>query len=139
MGDLLLLDNRLGHALQLADNSFDGLVDAPLDVDGVGACCYIFHAVLVDGISEHGCRRGAVASHVGGLGSNFPQELGAHVLIGVLELDLFCYGDAILSDGRGAEFFVNDDIPTPGTECGLHGITQSGDALQDLLSCGIAE
>ena len=99
----------------------------------------MLHAVVVDGMGQNGCCRGAVACNVGGLACDFPHELGAHVLIGVLELDLFCYGDAVLCDGRRAVFFVNDDIPALGAECGLHGVTQSGDAPQDLLPCGIAE
>jgi hypothetical protein len=51
--------------------------------------------------SARRCGGGAVARDVGGLGGDLLDHLGAHVLVGVVELDLLGDGDAVLGDGRG--------------------------------------
>ena len=56
--------------------------------DRVGAGGDVAETLLVDGLGEDGRRRGAVTGDVGGLRGDLADELGAHVLVGVLELDL---------------------------------------------------
>jgi hypothetical protein len=46
-----------------------------------------------------------------GLCGNFLQELCAHVLQRVLELDLLCDGHAVIGHRRCAEFLVQHDVP----------------------------
>jgi len=55
----------------------------------------------VDGLGEDGGGGGAVAGDVAGLGGDLTDHLGAHVLEGVLELDLLGDADAVLGDRRG--------------------------------------
>src|SRR6266511_3682393 len=49
-------------------------------------------------------------SDVGSLGSDFTNELGAHVFVRILELDFLGHGHTILGDRRAAEFLVEDDV-----------------------------
>ena len=134
LGDLLLVNDRLGHLLEVLDDRFNGLLDAALQVHGVRACGHVLHAFAVDGLGQHRRRRGAVAGHVRGLGGHFAHELGAHVLIGVLQLDFLCHGHAVLGDGRRAEFLVDHHVAALGAERCLHGIRQDVHAFQDARS-----
>ena len=54
----------------------------------VGAGGDVAEAFLDDGLGEHRGGRRAVTGDVVGLGGDFLDELGAHVLVRVLELDL---------------------------------------------------
>jgi len=60
---------------------------------------------------------------------HFLQQLGTHVLIGIGQLDFLGYGYAILGNGRGAEFLIQQHIPSFRTQCDLNG-------LGDLLHTG---
>ena len=61
-------------------------------------------------LGQHGGGGGAVAGDVVGLGGDLLHQLGAHVLEGVLELDLTGDGHAVVGDGRRAELLLEDDV-----------------------------
>ena len=86
LGDHLALDFSCG-LLELADDRLDGLLDAALDQHRVGAGRDHRQALVEDGLGQDGGGRGAVAGHVAGLGGDFLDHLGAHVLEVVFELD----------------------------------------------------
>ena len=65
---------------------------------------------LVDRLGQDGRGGGAVAGDVAGLLGDGVDELGAHVLERVGQLDLLGDGDAVLGDGRAAERLVEDDV-----------------------------
>jgi hypothetical protein len=73
------------------------------------------------------------------LAGDFLHHLGAHVLVGIFELDLLGDGDAVLGDGRRAEFLVEDDVAALGAEGDLDGAGEFLDAAQDLLARGFVE
>ena len=50
------------------------------------------------------------------LRGDFLHHLGAHVLVGVFQLNFLGDGDAVLGDGRRAEGFLEDDVAALGTE-----------------------
>ena len=105
-GDLLhlfLLGQPLGHAFQVLDDGFDGLVDAALDGHRIGAGGDVAQAFLIDGQGQDGRGGGAVAGHVAGLLGDGVDQLGAHVLERVGQVDFLADGDAVLGDGRAAE------------------------------------
>ena len=106
----------------------DGLLDAPLEGDGVGAGGHVAQALADQRLGQHGSRGGAVAGHVVGLGGHFLHELGAHVLEVVLELDLLGDGDAVVGDGRGAPALADHDVAALGAERHLDGVGQLVDA-----------
>ena len=62
----------------------------------------VLEAFLVDGLGENGRRGGAVAGDVAGLAGDFAHELGAHVFVGIFELDFLGDGDAVLGDRRAS-------------------------------------
>ena len=62
------------------------------------------------------------------------HHLGAHVLVGVLELDLLGDGDAVLGDGRAAEGLLDDDVAAAGAEGDLDGARELAHAGADALA-----
>ena len=75
-----------------------------------------FQALADHRLGEHGRGGGAVTGYVVGLGGHLLGELGAHVLVGVVQLDLAGDGHAIVRDGRCAELLVEDDVATLGPQ-----------------------
>ena len=115
-----------------------GQVDALLEQHGVGAGGDVPHALVDDGLGQHGGGGGAVTGDVVGLGGGFLEELRAHVLEGVVELDLLGDGDAVVGDGRRAELLVERDVAALGAERGLDRTGEGVDTVfQGLPSLGI--
>ena len=106
----------------------DALLDATLEQHGVGAGGDVLQALGDDGLGQNGGGGGAVAGHVVGLGGGFLEQLGAHVLEGILQLDLLGDGDAVMGDGGGAELLVQGDVAALGAEGDLDGLGQGVDA-----------
>ena len=91
-GDLLLGLDVLGHAEQLLGDGVDGGLDATLEAHRVGTRGHVAQALADHRLGEDGGRGGAVTGDVVGLLGDFLDELGADLLVRVLELDLL--GDA---------------------------------------------
>ncbi len=115
MGDGVALDG-LGQRVDGLDGLGGGLVDAALELHGVGAGGDVLDALAVDGLGQHGGGGGAVAGDVGGLRGNLANHLRTHVLEAVRQLDLLGDGDAVLGDGRRAELFLEDHVAALGAE-----------------------
>ena len=110
--------------LELLDDGLDRLVDAPLQLHRVGAGGDVLEALAEDRLGQHGGGGGAVAGEVGGLGGDLLHHLCAHVLDRIGQLDLLGDRHAVLGDGRGAEFLVDDDVPALGAERDLDRLGQ---------------
>ena len=126
--DLFLVLDLLGDLGELVDGGFDGLVDAALDADRVRAGGDVLQAFAEDRFGENGRGGGAVAGGVAGLAGDFAHHLGAHVFIGIFQFDFLGDGHAVFGDGRGAEFFVENDIAAFRAERGLDGSREFLDA-----------
>src|SRR5262249_4388462 len=86
------------------------------------------------GQSEDGGGGGAVAGDVAGLLGDGVDQLGAHVLERIGQVDFLADGDAVLGDLRAAEALVEDHV-TPGRpERDADGLGQLLGALQELLA-----
>ncbi len=120
--------------VQLLDDAVDGLLDAAGQGHRVGAGGERLEAFAVDGLGEDGGGGGAVAGDVAGLAGGFLDELGAHVLVGVSQLDLLGDGDAVLGDGRAAPALVDDGVAAARPEGACDGPGQLGDAGEQLLA-----
>ena len=107
-----------------ADGGLDGLVDAALDADRVRAGGDVLQAFAVDRLGQNGRGGGAVAGDVAGLAGDFADHLGAHVFVGVFQFDFLGDGHAVLGDGRGAEFLVEDDVAALRAERGRDGLAR---------------
>src|SRR5690606_7182078 len=110
LGDGLGVGARLGQVLQLGNDGRGGLVDAALQVHRVHAGGHRLQAFVDDGLGQNGSGGGAVTGSVVGLGRNVLDQLGAHVLELVFQLDLFGHGHAVLGDQRSAEAAVQDHV-----------------------------
>ena len=73
-------------------------------------------------------RRGAVARHVISLRGDFLGELGAKVLIRVLQLNFARDGDTVVRDGGSAPLLVDDDVATAWPQRHLYGVRETVDA-----------
>ena len=127
------------------DDQVDGLLDAALERERVGAGRDVLQALADDRLSEHRGRRRAVAGDVVGRRGDLAHELRALVLEDVLDLDLTSDGHAVVRDRRGAELLVEDHVAALGAErdldcvgdcvdAGLEGLARLGVVLQFLVS-----
>src|SRR3954471_4249252 len=136
--DLGLVVDLAGILQQALADRLDGGVDAALERHRLRAGRDVAQTLAHHGLGEHGRGGGAVTGDVVGLGRHFLGELGAHVLVGVLELDLFGDGDAVVGDGRRAPLLVDDDVATLGAERHLHRVGEPVDAaLQRVTGVGV--
>ena len=102
-----------------------------LEEHRVGAGGEVLQALVHDRLGEHGGGGGAVAGDIVGLGGGFLEQLRAHVLERVLQLDLLGDRNAVMGDGRGAELPVQGDVAALGAEGGLYSVRHSIDAHTD--------
>jgi hypothetical protein len=79
---------------------------------GFAARRHRLDALTEDRLGEDGGGGGAVAGDVAGLARDLADELGTHVLLGVLQLDLLGHGHAILGGQRRTELLLQDHVPT---------------------------
>ena len=118
----------------MLDGGFDGLANAALNADGVGAGGDEFQALGINRLGQNGGGGGAIAGGVAGLARDFADHLRAHVFVGVFQLDFLGHGHAVLGDGGGAEFFIEHDVAALGAEGGDDGAGQFVDALEKRLA-----
>ena len=76
------------------------------------------------GLREERRRRRAVARHIVRLRRDFLHELRAHILKGVLKLDVAGDGDAVIRNRRRAELLVEHHIAALGAQRDLHRVRQ---------------
>ncbi len=124
-----------GEFMQVLDAGFHGLVDAALDAHGARTSSDVLEAFLEDGLGHDRGGRGAISGSIIGLGSDLLDELGAHVLVGVFQLDLFGHAHPVLRDGGAAKGFLNDDVATAGAEGDFDGSGELANASADVLAC----
>ena len=110
------------------DDGLDRRVDAPLEADRVGAGGDGPQALVDQRLGEHGRGGGAVTGDVVGLGGDLLGELGAEVLVRIVELDLTGDGDTVVGDGRRAPLLVEHDVAALRAEGDLHGVGEDVDA-----------
>ena len=120
--------------LDVLDDGLDGLVDAPLQGHRIGTGGQGLEPFLEDRLGQHGRGGRAVAGRVGSLGGRFLDELSAHVLIGIGQLDLLGHGHAVLGHGRGAPPLVDHGIPPARAQRAPDGPRQLAHAAGQLLT-----
>ena len=94
----------------------------------VGAGGDVAHALVHQGLGEHGGGGGAVTGDVVGLGGDALGQLRAEVLVRVVEVDLPGDGHAVVGDRRGAELLVDDDVAAARAEGHLDRVGELVDA-----------
>ena len=122
VGDVVLGLDRLGQGLDLVHEGGHAALDAPLEAHRVGAGGDVLESLADDGLRQHDAGGGAVTGDVVRLGRDLFEHLGAHVLVGLLELDVAGDGDAVIGHGRCAELLVEHGIPAARAERDLDGL-----------------
>ena len=107
-----------------ADGDLDGGLDALLQGHRVGASGDVAQAMAHHRPGEHGGGGGAVTGDVVGLLGDLLDELGADLLVGILEVDLLGDGHAIVGDRGGAPLLVEHDVAALRAEGDAHGVGQ---------------
>ncbi len=138
-GDLLARVDRAGLLLDLFDHGRDGLLDADADEHRVRARGDVADAFVDHRLAEDHGGGGSVAGHVVGLGRDFLEELGSHVLERVFELDVASDRHTIVGDRGGAELLVEDDVAPLRPDGHLDGFGQTVDALLERPTSGFVE
>ncbi len=133
-GLLVLGFDRLGEFFQVFDDAVDRLLHAAAQRHRVGAGGNEAETFAIHGFGEHGGGRRAVTGNVAGLRSGFFDELHAHVLERVFELDVFGDGHAVLGHLRGAPTFIEDGVASARPQGAADGFRQLGDPLQQALA-----
>ena len=131
LGELAALNDAV--LIALADDGLDSLVDAALERHRVGTGGHSLYAFAVDRLGEDGGGGGAVAGYVRGLGGDFANHLGAHVLERIFELDLLGDGHAVLGDRRGTELLLDNNVATLRAEGDLDRVGEDVYTAQDRL------
>ena len=121
-GDLLLGLDVLGSLADGLDDGLDGGLDALLQTHRVGAGGDVAQTLAHERLGQHGGGGGAVTRDVVGLLGDLLDQLGADLLVGVLELDLLGDGDAVVGDGGGAPLLLQDHVSALRAEGDLDGV-----------------
>ena len=121
-GDLVLGLDVLGVGQETLDDGRDGLVDAAAHGDRVGAGGDVAQTLAHQGLGQDGGGGGAVTRDVVGLLGDLLDELGADLLVGLLELDLLGDGHAVVGDRGGAPLLVEHDVAALGAQGDLDGV-----------------
>ena len=90
-------------------------------------------------LGQHGRGRRAVTGDVVGLGGDLLGELGAEVLVRVVQLDLLGDRDAVVGDRGGAPLLVDDDVAAPRAERHLDRVGELVDAALERLARRVVE
>src|ERR1700694_2227592 len=138
LGDLLALGDRDRRLLNALDNFVGGLLDADFQQHRVGAGGNVAQPLADNRRGQHHRGGRAVTGDVVRLARDFLDELRAHVLEGVLQLDLLRNRDAVVRDRRGTELLVEYDVPALGADGNPNGVRDLVDAaLQRRTGLGV--
>ena len=105
-----LESTSLASSLIDCDGGLDGGLDALLQGHRVGAGGHVAQALADHRPRQHGGGGGAVTGDVVGLLGDFLDQLGADLLVRVLELDLLGDGHAVVGDRGGAPLLLQHDV-----------------------------
>src|SRR3954447_23724830 len=137
--DLLARVDRPGVVLDLLDDGRNGLLDALADLHRIGAGRDVPDALADHRLPQDHRGGGAVAGDVIGLGRDLLEELRAHVLERVVELDVASDRDAVVGDRRRPELLVEHDVAALRTDSHLHRVGEAIDALLERATSGLVE
>ena len=114
--------------MQLGDDGLDGLVDATLEGDRVGAGGNVTQALVDQRLCQNGRGGRAVTRDVVGLLGNFLHQLGADALERIVQVDFLGDRNAILGDRGGTPLLVEHDVAALGAKRHLDGVGQQVEA-----------
>ena len=139
LGDLLGFGHGRGDVAEFLHDCFGRLHDAPLQRSRIGSGSDVAQALAINGLGQDRRRGGAVTGHVGCLGRDLANELGAHVFKGVLQFDLLGHRHPVLGNGGAPELLVENDVATGRSEGAFHGARQFLHPAEETLTGDFVE
>jgi len=139
LGNFFLAAHLFGLLSDGLDRCSNCSFDAPLETHWVCASGHVAEALLDKRLGEHGCGGGSVASDVVGLGSDLFDELSAHVLERIFELNLASDGHTIVRDRRSTELLVENNVATLWAEGHLDGVSKLVNACFEATTSCVVE
>ncbi len=136
LSDFLVVLDRLGQFLQAGNSSFNSFVDAALDFHGVVTRGDQLDAFAVNGLGQYGSGSGTITGHVRSLGSDFLDQLSAHIFKLAFQFDFLGDGYAVLGDQGSTERTIDHNVTALGTQSNLNSIGQLIDTAEN-QSAGI--
>ena len=124
---------------QSCGNSLHSSLNAALYVGGSRAAGDIAQALVDQCLCEHGCGGGTVTGYVVGLGGDFLRQLGAQVLVRVVQFNFAGNGHAVIGDDGCTPLLVEHNIAPARAEGYLDRVCQLIDASLQGLAGGIVE
>ena len=121
--------------LDRLDRGLDRLLDAALEHHRVRTGGHVAEALTHHRPREHGGGGGAVAGDVVGLLGDFLDQLGADLLVRVLEVDLLGDGDAVVGDRGCAPLLLEHDVAALRAEGDAHGVGELVHARLERAAC----
>ena len=119
-----LESTSLARSLSESTRGRDGGLDALLQGHRVGAGGHVAQALVHHRPRQHGGRRGAVTGDVVGLLGDFLDQLGADLLVRVLEVDLLGDGHAVVGDRGRAPLLLEHDVAALRAERDADGVSE---------------
>ena len=125
----------LGYCFQFLDKNINCGFDTFFDYHRVSAGSNVFHTFTNHCLCQNGCCSSTIASYVISFGSNFFNQLSAHVFKSVFEINIAgnCY--TVISNSRSAEFLLQYDIAAFRSQCYFYCISQCINAAFKSTTC----
>ena len=119
------------HALllQILDDDLDSLIDTSLDFQWGSTGCDVLKSNADDALGEDSSGGGPISGVVIGLRGYLLDQLGSHILIRILQLDLLGYGYTVLGDVGSAKLAIQDHVASLWSESRLNRIGELVDTI----------
>ena len=133
--NVILALHFMTHLVQFFNGSLGSLVDTATNANRVSTGSNVLHPSVNDGLRQNGCRRRTVTGVVIGLGSNFRNEFGTHVLKVIFQFNVLGDRNPIVSNRRRAIALFQNNVATLRTDRRLNRIGQLIYPTQHCLAC----
>ena len=134
-GDIIGTVDLLCACLEAFDSAVNSLFHTLAQDHGVRACGNVLHALVDHCLGKQSCGRCTVARSVVGLCGDFLDELSAHVLGGVVKLDLLGDGNTVIGDKGSAVLLVKNNVSALRAESDLYCVGELVNTAQKRVSC----
>ena len=139
VGEVLDPGDVPGAALQLGHDQLGRVLDAPAQQHRVCSLLERLHALANDGLRQQSSGRGPVTGDIAGFVGHLSDQLGAHVLQRIGELDLTRDRNAVVGDRGRAGQPLQHDVAALGPERDLYRVGELVDARRQQLARLVVE
>ncbi len=121
--------DRFAHRLDFVDDGLNALLQSTAQDHRIGASGEIPEAFDNDGLCQDGRGGGTITSHIICFGRDLFQQLRAHILKWLGQIDITSNGYTIIGNGWCTKLFVKHNIAALWPKCDFDGFCQRVDAL----------